>query len=296
MNFFITVFTPTYNRGYIIENLYYSLKRQTNQHFEWLVIDDGSNDNTKELFDQWSLENDFCIRYYKQPNGGKCRAINKALKLAKGDLFFTVDSDDYLTDDALEKINNWFNEIKDSDEIIGIVANRGYSQNETTNYIFSENYLDKSLLDMYSYHRNGHRVFDGERAFIFYTSFHKKYLYPEFQNENFMTEAITWNRMAHDGYLMRFYNDIIWIFEYQNDGLTNAGHRLFIDNPKGYGLWLKEKCYFETFNFFERFRMYYSYFSDLYDFYEEQEIKSFIKMPMFYYIMCVIIKKIKTKV
>ena len=72
----ITVFTPTYNRGYIIENLYSSLKRQSFHDFEWLVIDDGSTDGTQVLFEQWSnQENNFTIRYYKQKNGGKCRAI-----------------------------------------------------------------------------------------------------------------------------------------------------------------------------------------------------------------------------
>ena len=69
----------------------------------WLVVDDGSADNTWELFERWQKEdNPFPIRYFKQENGGKCRAINRGLELAQGELFFTVDSDDYLTDDALE--------------------------------------------------------------------------------------------------------------------------------------------------------------------------------------------------
>lgn len=73
-----------------------------------MVVDDGSTDHTEELFNQWKEEdNSFPIRYYRQPNGGKCRAINHALDLAQGRLFFTVDSDDFLTDDALEKIAKW---------------------------------------------------------------------------------------------------------------------------------------------------------------------------------------------
>ena len=104
----ITVFTPTYNRAYIIEDLYRSLQRQTYTDFEWLVVDDGSADNTQELFAAWQQEeNPFPIRYYKQENGGKCRAINRGLEMAEGELFFTVDSDDYLTDDALEKVVAW---------------------------------------------------------------------------------------------------------------------------------------------------------------------------------------------
>ena len=89
----ITVFTPTYNRGYIISNLYDSLKRQTVKTFEWIVIDDGSTDHTEKLFQNFLKEkNDFSITYKKVPNGGKHRAINKGVSLAKGDLFFIVDS------------------------------------------------------------------------------------------------------------------------------------------------------------------------------------------------------------
>ena len=104
----VTVFTPTYNRAYIISELYESLKKQDFTDFEWLVIDDGSEDHTEDLFKQWQNEyNDFPIRYYKVNNGGKHRAINKATELAKGELFFIVDSDDKLVSDALEKIVSW---------------------------------------------------------------------------------------------------------------------------------------------------------------------------------------------
>ena len=88
-DFKITVFTPTYNRAYILENLYRSLQRQSYGDFEWLVVDDGSSDGTEALFDRWRREeNPFPIRYVRQENGGKCRAINHGLKLARGELFF----------------------------------------------------------------------------------------------------------------------------------------------------------------------------------------------------------------
>ena len=103
----ITVFTPTYNRGYIIDNLFQSLKRQSYTDFEWIVIDDGSDDDTENMFQKFqSVDNGFPIIYKKVNNGGKHRAINTGLNLAKGELFFIVDSDDYLTDSALERIVN----------------------------------------------------------------------------------------------------------------------------------------------------------------------------------------------
>ena len=129
----LTVFTPTYNRAYIIENLYQSLQRQSCHDFEWLVVDDGSSDNTKELFDNWMKEeNPFPIRYYKQENGGKHRAINYAIPLAEGELFFIVDSDDYLTDDAVETILEQFKTLpsEDSRKYAGICNCKGYSMNQ----------------------------------------------------------------------------------------------------------------------------------------------------------------------
>lgn len=289
----ITVFTPTYNRAYIISNLYLSLKRQSFRDFEWLVIDDGSTDETESLLEQWSCqENDFSIRYYKQKNGGKCRAINRALELAEGEVFFTVDSDDYLTDDALIKVNRWFEDIAGEEQLAGIVANRGDSSSHTENYCFSEPYLDKSLLDIYSFKRNGKRVFDGERAFVFYTDFHRNYLYPEFENETFMTEAVTWNRMANDGYKMRFYNDIIWVYEYKDDGLTKAGSKMFLNNPRGYGLWLKEKAEFEHASARDVLKMYYTFTCDLSELYNSKKIAECIMAPRFLILIMNMIHKI----
>ena len=233
----ITVFTPTYNRAYIIETLYRSLQRQTYRDFEWLVVDDGSADNTKALFEAWQQkDNFFPIRYVKQENGGKCRAINHGLKLAQGELFFTVDSDDYLTDDALEKIVAWDAELPNKAQYCGFVGNRGTTPTETPNHLFEGGYHDGTALDRYTMGKGAQGIVDGERAYVFYTELHRKYLYPEFPGEKFLTEAVTWDLMAHDGYKMRFYNDIIWIWEYKPDGLTRAGYKVFLDNPQGTGL------------------------------------------------------------
>ncbi len=283
----ITLFTPTYNRGYIIEKLYKSLKNQIFTDFEWLVVDDGSTDNTEELFEKWKSENNkFPIRYYKTSNGGKHRAINKGIELANGELFFTMDSDDTLTEDALLKVDKWFKDINELSHFCGIVANRGYSATQTINKPFLGEYVDGTLLDMYNYCENGVRVLAGERAFIFYTDFHKKYLYPEFEGENFMTEAVVWNRMAHDGYKVRFYNDIIWIFEYLEDGLTKAGNSVFLNNPMGYGLWLKEKSVFLNESLWNKLRMYYTFTCDLCEKYNTKMISKSIGSSRIIIILC----------
>ena len=276
----ITVFTPTYNRAYTIEKLYRSLQRQSVSNFEWLVIDDGSIDNTEELFKTWQQnENLFPIRYYKQKNGGKCSAINRGLALASGTLFFTVDSDDYLTDDALEKVLRWEAELPKDQKYCGLAANLGTSLNITLNSLFDEDYFDGTALDRYG------RV-NGERAMIFYTDIHRKYLYPVFPDENFMTEAVAWNRMAHDGYKMRFYNDIIWVYEYKEDGLTKAGSSVFLNNPKGYGLWLREKAEFERIGLMGKLKMYYTFTCDLSNRLSNQEIARCIGTNSFLIASC----------
>lgn len=270
----ITVFTPTYNRAYIIEQLYESLSRQTYHDFEWLVVDDGSSDNTEALFRKLQDECiQFPIRYYKKENGGKCRAINYALDLAEGELFFTVDSDDYLTNDALEKLAEWEKQLPKNQKFCGIAGNLGTSETETVNRLFDDEYYEGTLLDRYN-------VVNGERAIAIYTDIHKKYRYPEFEGEKFMTEAVVWNRIANDGYKMRFYNDIIWIYEYREDGLTKSGNRLFVNNPKGYGLWLKEKDIFEKKSIIQKLKTIYCFTCELQKQYKMSEIADAIFAPV----------------
>ncbi len=259
----ITVFTPTYNRSYIIKKLYDSLSAQTFRNFEWVVVDDGSTDDTQRLFQQWINEGKISIRYIYKNNGGKHRAINEGLKAANGDIFVPVDSDDQLTNDALEKINIWFNDIKNEKMIVGIVANRGYTPTQTVNSFFAESYLDKPLNEMKSYTEDNKYVLGGERLIAFYTEVHRTYPFPSFDGENFMTEAVVYNRIAHDGKMMRFYNDIICLSEYHDDGLTKQGDAIYKNNPLGYGLWIKEELMFDNTSLFHRISAYYKFTCDL---------------------------------
>lgn len=269
----VTVFTPTYNRAYILGDLYHSLQRQTCMDFEWLIVDDGSADDTKALVASWQgEEKPFPIRYVYQENGGKCRAINRGLKEADGRLFFTVDSDDYLTDDAIEKVIRWDGELPKDGHFCGYVGNRGITPTQTPNRLFPGGYLDGTALDRYD-------QVDGERAFVFYTEIHRKYLYPEFPGEKFLTEAVTWDLMAHDGYKMRFYNDIIWIWEYKDDGLTRAGYRVFLENPQGTGLFFRQKAEFLHYSLWNKLTLWYGYATDAMDRCTDEQIASYIGMP-----------------
>lgn len=103
----LTIFTPTYNRAYCLTNCYESLKRQTCKSFIWLIIDDGSNDNTKELVDSWIAEKHIKIMYHWQRNQGMHGAHNTAYEMIETELNVCIDSDDYMPDDAVEK-NSFF--------------------------------------------------------------------------------------------------------------------------------------------------------------------------------------------
>lgn len=256
----ITVFTPTYNRAHTLGRLYQSLRDQTFVDFEWLIIDDGSTDGTKSLIEKYITDkNLFPIHYHLKSNGGKHTAINVGLEKAQGELFFTADSDDYLTSDALQKVDRWAASLPKDDKFCGVVGNWGSSADKTPNTIFNQVWRDANLLERHAEFSDA--PIDGERAWVFFTDIHKKYVYPVFENEKFMTEAVAWNRMAQDGYKVRVFNDIIYIYKYLPGGLSLSGGQLFIDNPKGYALWLKEKGLFLRYGVHKKFRMYYSYLS-----------------------------------
>ena len=179
----------------------------------------------------------------------------------------------YLTDDELKKIIAWEKSLPKDEKYCGVAGNLGMSSNFTPNTLFETDYYDGTLLDRY-------RNIDGERALAFFTEIHKKYRYPEYSGEKFMTEAVIYNRMANDGYKMRFYNDIVWIYEYRSDGLTKAGNSLFLNNPRGYGLWLKEKALFMNFSLIKRIKMYYTFSCDLIGKYSTKVIAECIGAPV----------------
>ncbi len=286
----ITVFTPTYNRAYIIENLFRSLQRQTFRDFEWLVVDDGSQDSTPELFARFQTETTFPIRYLRKENGGKGRAINYGVDFARGKLFFNVDSDDYLTDDALEKVAHWADTISGDERFCGVVGNLGTAPDHTPNRPLNAPYRDASLLERYPEYSTD--PIDGERAWVFYTDIQKQYKYPEFEGENFITPGIPWNRMAHDGYLVRVFPDIIWIYEYLPDGLS-MDTKKFLRNPRGHALCLKEKAVFCGYSKQKMFKFYYASYCEFKDMYTAEQIAEFFDAPLWLIRLDAVLFKVK---
>ena len=228
-----TIFTPTYNRRQLIDNLYQSLLAQSNKSFEWLVVDDGSTDDTEEYFSELlSKQQPFHIRYLKQENGGKHRAINRGVQIANGELFFIVDSDDTLLPNAIEKINLWSSTLDNSHKWAGISGLKGFSEKKNVGQRASAAFIDAKNTERRKYH------LEGDKAEIYFTDVLKKYPFPEIPGENFISEEIVWNAIARDGYYLRWFNEIIYICSYLEGGLTKDNSK-DERNPQGRLLWAK---------------------------------------------------------
>jgi glycosyltransferase involved in cell wall biosynthesis len=216
----LTVFTPTYNRAYALRKLYDSLCDQTFSDFEWMVVDDGSTDDTENLVLSFIDEGKILVRYIKQENGGKHRAINCGVKNASGMLFFIVDSDDYLTKDALQQVAQQFESVSDDDGFAGVSGMRITPEGQRIGGEVSFDTQDCTSLDL----RMRYRI-SGDMAEVWRTDILRNYPFPEIDGEKFCPEALVWNRIAQH-YKLRYFNRGIYVCQYLPDGLTAKITRL----------------------------------------------------------------------
>ncbi len=265
----VTIFTPVYNRAHLMMNLYCSLLRQTNYDFEWLVIDDGSEDDIAGLMHKWmhSGQTPFAVRFYQQENGGKHRAVNRGIQLAQGDAFFIVDSDDYLLEDAVAHIHAWWRGISGDDSYAGVSGLKktrdGKIVGGTPPFV---GFVDATNMERAEY------GLLKDKAEVYKTSVLRKYPFPEFEGENFLTESVVWDRIAYDGLKIRWFNKVIYICEYRGDGLTRQGWSLLIKNPAGWGCQIQQKCRFYSLPDGARIQQYLIYYTGLKDRLSDNEI------------------------
>lgn len=252
----VTVFTPLYNRRELLPRLYDSLAAQTCRDFEWLICDDCSSDGSYELAQELAQkENRFPIRVVRTArNGGKHRAVNIGASMAEGFLFFIVDSDDCLTPDAIEKILAWEETIRDSRGFAGVAFLKADLSKNRVGTTFAG-----SICDCTSLERSANGI-TGDKTEVFYTDVIRKYPFPEFEGENFLTEAVVWDRIARDGLKLRWINEIIYLCEYQPDGLSANWAKNLVRNPRGHALWMKQKMDFLPHTGYGRFALVYEYY------------------------------------
>jgi glycosyltransferase involved in cell wall biosynthesis len=221
----LTVFTPTYNRAFILPELYKSLLRQSSHDLEWIIVDDGSTDDTERLVQGWqSAEPPFPIIYQKQANGGKHRAINRGVTLAHGSFFFIVDSDDRLPADAVETILRETSRIEDDPTFAGLIGLRGHFDG-TPSGDLGRDFFDGHIRTV----RYRWRM-KQDMAEVIRTDLLRTFPFPEIPEERFCTEALVWNRLDRH-YRFRFLNHVIYLCEYLDDGLSANYMRLLHRAP-----------------------------------------------------------------
>lgn len=230
----ISVLTATFNRDKLLKKLYDSLKEnyKSFKDFEWIVIDDGSTDNTKTIIEKWSKESLFNIKYIYQENAGKMNAINSGCKYIQGDIMLEVDSDDYLTSNALKTINDDFKNLEKN--VYGIV----YRKELINKCINSDDSLNNKIIKLYDLHNKYNLDYD--MALVFKSDVRKKYYYELEDEEKFVTEARLYYKLDHlyDGLLIK--SDKIMVCEYREDGYSNSIKDIFKKYPKGYYEFFKE--------------------------------------------------------
>ncbi len=233
----ITIFTPTYNRINTLPWLYESLCRQTFTDFEWLVVDDGSTDDTEQLIKKYIDDGLINISYHRQVNGGKHRAVNKGVELAVGYLFMIVDSDDLLSNNSvLEFVSSKEKVIRGNSRFCAIVGNRINENRDVIGSIVSHN----SLLTNFIEYREKYAV-KGDRAEVVKTEVMREYRLPEFENESFCPEGIIWNRIAKKYQAVYFNVDFV-ICEYLTDGLTASIKKCRQSNQNAFLTYYSEYC------------------------------------------------------
>lgn len=235
----ITVFTPTYNRAYCLYKCYESMKRQTCQDFEWLIIDDGSSDTTEKLVKSWMKENNqFNIRYIYKENGGMHTAYNVAYENIETELAMNIDSDDYLTDTAIQDILYFWKKNKKLN-IGGIYALDQYENGNIIGRSFPED-LDEFHGWGYKtifYESNGIKkrfVNQGDKKFIGVTDVIKQYPpIPVFEGEKYHSLYYKQHLIERD-YTILIMNKPVCVVEYMQDGSSNNMYSQYVRNPKGF--------------------------------------------------------------
>lgn len=251
----ITVFTPAYNRAHLLPKVYESLCKQTFRDFEWLIVDDGSKDDTKNLIDKLSvfsfqlsdedtdgLKNSklgtdstlytlhsklkpFPIRYYYQENGGKHRAINHGVREAQGELFLILDSDDTLPPNSLELINHYYQQIKDDRSFGGVCGYMAHHDGTIIGRGCDVPVLDANSIEMrYKYN------IQGDMLEVYRTSVMREIPFPDIPGEKFVPEALVWNRIARK-YRLRVFHEVVYYRDYLDGGLTDKIVKIRMTSP-----------------------------------------------------------------
>ena len=224
-NPFLSVITPTYNRGHLLQRCYDSLCSQADMDFEWIIVDDGSTDNTEAIVNSFPKA-PFSITYEKKENGGKHTALNSAHSYIHGEYVLILDSDDYLTCNAIQLVRQAWTSYADRTDIGMVTFLKGACETEPNCTASTPNVP----VDILRYKRT--IIHSSDCCEVIRADLFRKYPFPVFQGERFIAECALWNRVALTHKCV-YINKVIYICEYLEGGLTDSGRAMRIRNPRG---------------------------------------------------------------
>lgn len=228
-NILLTVITPTFNRSHTLSKCYESLCQQTDQRFQWMVIDDGSTDKTEELFEKWIHEGQINILYYKKENGGKASALNYSFSKIYTPYAVCLDSDDYFSNDAVFKAISQLERICNDKLACGIVALR----NNLDGSVMGDRTIPNSFYSVTAADLFLRLNLNTELICFYKTDILKNYSFPIFEGEKFVSPAWMQYTITQDYYYV-VSRDCYCYCEYISDGLTKNKQSIIKNNPNGY--------------------------------------------------------------
>lgn len=232
----ITVFTPTYNRAYCLNKCYDSLTNQSSKDFLWLIIDDGSTDDTEELVRSWIKEKKITIKYHYKPNGGMHTGHNSAYSLIDTPLSVCIDSDDYMPNNAIEIILRNWEKIRYKSNYAGIVGLDADPNGNIIGTKIPEGLNELTLYDLY----NKYKV-KGDKKLVLRTDVVKQYPpYPTFEGEKFVPLGHLYLLIDQD-YSLFPINEILCIVEYMEDGSSLNILKQYRRHPRGFAFSRKHR-------------------------------------------------------
>lgn len=232
----LSILTATYNRANYLPKLYESIKENLKYNItpEWIIVDDGSTDDTKNIVQGFIEENSIIIKYMYQKNSGKMSAVNEAVKMATGDLIVDCDSDDYFINNGLEIIEKYSEKLLNNENLYGLVFLKSEENGKISGKEFSPKEHITTMFDLYFKEDIG-----GEKIIVYNSKIRKLYSHQLENNEKFITEARMYHKMD-EKYKLIAINEVIEQGSYIEDGYTKNINKTFKSNPYGYYMYFKE--------------------------------------------------------
>ena len=232
----LSILTATYNRANYLLKLYESIKENLKYNVtpEWIIVDDGSTDDTKNIVQGFIEENKIIIKYMYQKNSGKMSAINEAVKMATGDLIVDCDSDDYFINNSLEIIEKYSEKLLNNENLYGLVFLKSEENGKISGKEFSPKEHITTMFDLYFKEDIG-----GEKIIVYNSKIRKQYSHRLENNEKFITEARMYHKMD-EKYKLLAINEVIEQGSYIDDGYTKNINKTFKECPYGYYMYFKE--------------------------------------------------------